>query len=192
MKLPDTAEELTALFRKLGAPDPEGWASSQIEEGIPQLQRFLWLREAWRLIVSDDDFGWIDAQIKHAEKRPNDPYAGVGIALQRCLAKGVEKETLNEIVRGMQAQLLFGLVTCSKIRISPKAKSKTCPGVYSKSTSKETRPIILAGCTSPCWKRIRPAEKCGPKAAPRETARDPWRTSLGFGRLSKSNSPFFI
>ena len=43
-------KELTEIFRKLGAEDPEDWARSQIREGIPQLARFLFLREAWRSI----------------------------------------------------------------------------------------------------------------------------------------------
>ena len=44
-------QELTELFRKLGAPHPEGWAHSQITEGILQLPRYLFLREAWRRIA---------------------------------------------------------------------------------------------------------------------------------------------
>src|SRR5262245_24806012 len=75
--------ELTELFRKLGASDPEGWASSQIEDGIPQLARFLFLRQAWKNVVREDDPSWIDNVIAHAEKRPNDPYAGAGHALRR-------------------------------------------------------------------------------------------------------------
>ncbi len=38
--------ELTELFARLGARDPEKWARSQIKEGIPQLARFLFLRQA--------------------------------------------------------------------------------------------------------------------------------------------------
>jgi hypothetical protein len=37
---------LTDLLRKLGARKPEVWAQSQAEEGIPQLLRWLFLREA--------------------------------------------------------------------------------------------------------------------------------------------------
>src|SRR5262245_12222892 len=54
-------KELADLFRKVGASDPEGWARSQIEEGIPQLARYLFLRQAWRQVVSEDDASWIDA-----------------------------------------------------------------------------------------------------------------------------------
>jgi hypothetical protein len=45
-------DELTALFKKVGARKPEGWARSQIEEGIPQLARFLFLRQAWHRLCA--------------------------------------------------------------------------------------------------------------------------------------------
>src|SRR5262249_25800627 len=48
-------QELTELFRKLGADDPAGWARSQIREGIPQLARYLFLRQAWRQVLGPDD-----------------------------------------------------------------------------------------------------------------------------------------
>src|SRR6478736_3386328 len=39
-------KKLSALFRTLGARDPGAWAQSQIEEGVPQLARFLFLRQS--------------------------------------------------------------------------------------------------------------------------------------------------
>src|SRR5579872_1632644 len=51
--------ELSALFRKLGARNPESWARSQLEENIPQLARFLFLRQAWKLVIDENDHGWI-------------------------------------------------------------------------------------------------------------------------------------
>jgi len=104
-----TLEELTALFRTLGANDPEGWARSQVEEGIPQLARFLFLRQAWRRIVNEDDSSWIDARITRSEKRPDEPYAGVGHALKKLRARGATDEEVVDLVRGMQAELLFSL-----------------------------------------------------------------------------------
>jgi hypothetical protein len=90
---PMDQEELTAVFRKLGARNPEGWARSQILEGINQLARFLFLRQAWRLIVSEDDARWIESAIKQAEAKPQEPYAGVGLALKPCdrLVLGIMK-----------------------------------------------------------------------------------------------------
>lgn len=37
-------KELTALFRRLGASNPDEWAHSEITEGIPQLARCVFLR----------------------------------------------------------------------------------------------------------------------------------------------------
>jgi hypothetical protein len=38
--------QLTDLFRRLGARDPQDWAGSEVAEGLPQLERFLFLRQA--------------------------------------------------------------------------------------------------------------------------------------------------
>lgn len=99
--------DLTALFQRLGAPDPEGWARSQLEEGVPQLARFLFLRQAWQLVVDEADPRWIDAAIAAAAARPDEPYAGVGHALVRLRARGATDQELTDLVRGMQAELLF-------------------------------------------------------------------------------------
>ena len=102
-------EKLAELFRKLGAADPEGWARSQIEEGIPQLARYLFLRQAWRQVVSEDDSTWIDTSIERAQKHPDEPYAGIGHALSKLRVRGATNEEITDVVRGMQAELLFSL-----------------------------------------------------------------------------------
>ena len=109
MNIPDDIDELAALFERLGARDPMSWARSQLSEGIPQLQRFLFLRQAWRNVVCEDDTDWMQVAIQREQKAPNEPYAGVGSALRRCLERGASAEDLNDIVRGMQAEVLFGL-----------------------------------------------------------------------------------
>lgn len=42
------AEALAAQFRALDAEEPEAWALSEVEENIPQLARFIFLRRLWR------------------------------------------------------------------------------------------------------------------------------------------------
>jgi hypothetical protein len=106
MKIPSDLNELTALFEKLGAKRPELWARSQVEEGINQLQRFLFLRQAWSLILREDNTDWVQGEIARAQRRPDGPYAGVGHALRRCVEKGVSIQDLTDIVRGKQAELL--------------------------------------------------------------------------------------
>lgn len=107
MSKTDEQMKLTALFKRLGAPEPEEWASSQLNEGIPQLHRFLFLRQAWRHVVNEDDASWIDAWVEDANRRPDDPYAGVGHALKRLRETGAADADILDIVRGVQAEFLF-------------------------------------------------------------------------------------
>ncbi len=107
MPAPSSFRELSALFRQLGAPDPEAWARSQVDEGIAQLHRFLFLRQAWRLVLGEDATAWIDRSIAHTKKDPEGVFAGLGAALERAVAAGASREDLTQIARGMQAELLF-------------------------------------------------------------------------------------
>lgn len=93
----------------MGALDPELWARSQLEEGIPQYARFVFLREAWKNVIEEDDTSWIDPLIEDAAQRPRDPGAGAGPALKRMLAAGASREDIAELVRVMQWQVLAGL-----------------------------------------------------------------------------------
>jgi hypothetical protein len=102
-----TRKELTELFRKLGAREPEGWAASQAEEGINQIGRFLFLRQAWREVLDENDLAWIQDQIRISEQNPGDPCSGIGPALKRVLVKGADPQDITDIVRTTQYQLLF-------------------------------------------------------------------------------------
>lgn len=101
--------ELTEIFKKLGAPNPESWVESQITESIPQLARFLFLKGAWQNIVKEGDTDWIDAEITGSLENPDSPYAGIGLSLKKIIDCGIPKSIINELVRGLQAQLLFNL-----------------------------------------------------------------------------------
>lgn len=107
---PADLANLTARFIAAGARDPEGWARSQLAEGIPQLARYLALKDAWAEVIGDGDHKWIDSAVRQSAANPEEPYAGVGHALKRLLAAGASREDLAEVVRGMQAQLLFHLL----------------------------------------------------------------------------------
>lgn len=100
-------EDLTDLFKRLGARDPEGWAASQINEDIPQLTRFLFLRQAWRQIVSEEDKNWPRENATTPDASSNRPYDGMSHALASLLEKGATQEELIDLVRGAQASLLF-------------------------------------------------------------------------------------
>ncbi|MDM4771903.1 hypothetical protein [Solimonas sp. SE-A11] len=99
--------ELTERLRRLGCPDPEGWARSQMEEGIPQLARYVFLRQAWKRILGENDHGWIENVLQNLQRSPDAPYAGQGHALKRLRELGARDEDLTDLVRGAQAELLF-------------------------------------------------------------------------------------
>lgn len=98
---------LTERFRQAGASDPELWAQSQLEEGIPQLARFSFLKSLWTAVVAEDDDSWIDQEIAAAKMRPGRPCTAVGPALEEMLAKGVSREGITDFVRGMQYATLY-------------------------------------------------------------------------------------
>jgi hypothetical protein len=99
-------EELTQLFRKLGAREPEDWARSQLSDGIPQLSRYLFLRQAWQKVVRPDEHNWMQEM---RPKDPNAPGGELGPAVDRILAAGARPDDLTTVVRVMQWRLLSRL-----------------------------------------------------------------------------------
>ena len=151
MEIPIDIAELTSLFAKLGARDAEAWARSQIEEGIPQLQRFLFLRQAWRSVLEEDNVSWIERHVEEFERYPDGPYAGVGAALKRCLAKGVSSQDLTDIVRGIQARMLFrSCYTLDDPNFSEPELSDLAWGLFQVDEDDNPIPPRIGGFTSPC------------------------------------------
>ena len=105
----DDQERLAKLFARLGARDPEDWARSQLDEGVNQLDRFLFLRAAWRAVNREGDTAWIDTTMRAADKHPSAPGAGAGAALRRLLAAGADPRDIAEVARVQQWQTLQGL-----------------------------------------------------------------------------------
>jgi len=99
-------KKLIATFEKLGARDPVEWANSQMREGIPQLARFLFLRQAWKKVLSPAETSWIDSDLTRDEGGPG---GGIVRALRRAQAASVPREDLAEIVRVKQWELLLQL-----------------------------------------------------------------------------------
>ena len=109
MALDPEMERLAEAFRALGAYDPEGWARSEVREGINQYARFVFLRAAWTYVIPEGCTSWIDALIQESDRRPRGPGAGAGPALKRMLAAGASGEDIAEVVRVMQWDVLAGL-----------------------------------------------------------------------------------
>ena len=155
-----TEQELADLFDKLGAQDPAGWAHSQVSEGIPQLARFLFLREAWKLVVKETDLSWIS---EVGQTKGDGPGDAIGPAINRLMSANVSREDLSIVVRVMQWRLLSGL--CCLV---------DDPGVLEREVDdiawrlfqvdEDGRPIVALGCliesvleTDPTGREMRPA-----------------------------------
>jgi hypothetical protein len=104
---PKGLQELAEIFRRYGADDPEAWARSQLEEGIPQLASFSFARAMWACVVDEEDDRWIDQQIEWAKDRPNDPCAQIGPALSEMLSRGVSRRAIVDLVRVIQYGALY-------------------------------------------------------------------------------------
>ena len=104
---PEDLRRLADVFRQHGANDPEAWARSQLEEGIPQLAIFCFSKALWEGVVDETDDGWIDREIEWAKARPRDPCAQIGPALEEMLAKGVSRQAITDLVRVMQYEQLY-------------------------------------------------------------------------------------
>jgi hypothetical protein len=100
---------LTRLFEVAGAPDPQSWAESEVDEDIPQLARFLFLRQAWRQVVAEGDVSWIDREIQFSKCSADAPGAGLGHSLSRLLSIGANRDDLTCLARTVQWQLLHAL-----------------------------------------------------------------------------------
>jgi hypothetical protein len=85
-------EALTATFAALGAPDPGEWARSEVDEDIPQLARFCFLRSLWPKLIDTwtQDVAWVD----RLSDSDTEPFADVRVGLSRMREEVSIRKTL--------------------------------------------------------------------------------------------------
>src|SRR5688572_16587628 len=92
-------ENLIEAFRGLGAADPEALASSQLDDGVPELHRFAFLKRLWDQVVNWRTTKWIEQTIEQAKSLgEDDPQSAAAPALQRMLAAGVDPVDIIKVV----------------------------------------------------------------------------------------------
>jgi hypothetical protein len=99
---PEKVAKLRSLaerFKKLGCENPESWARSEVEEDIPQLARFVFLRQLWGLVITPSRMRELNNF-----SGPNDD--GRGGALRRIKDCGVDNKDLLTIVREAQVSVI--------------------------------------------------------------------------------------
>ncbi len=114
---PDTraqADQLLAVLKRYGAADPLGWVRSEIGENIPQLARFLILRQI-RAVMDRQPFGDLDVarQSAAAISRTLDlaAIAQQGqSAFQRLVDSGAAVEDILRVARAVNVQAVLDLI----------------------------------------------------------------------------------
>jgi hypothetical protein len=129
-------EALAERFRAAGAGDPEAWAASEVEENIPQLARFLFLRRLWRSAAQwklppdawfaepepasgegpaveedDDEPSLVPSDDAAAEEDGEPAFLAAQQAVGRILATGVDPEDLREVARAIFLHTAFDAVS---------------------------------------------------------------------------------
>ena len=97
--------ELASVFRKLGVRDPEAYAQSEVERGMPVLALMYFLRRAFDELVQDNDTSWMKP-VLHSSHFPT----SCRRSLERILKAGVDRQDVTQLVRCMQHELLVDLV----------------------------------------------------------------------------------
>lgn len=98
---------LTAVFRRLGADAPEEWASSEVEEGIPQLGHFVFLKQAWQSVIDEKQPNtWFNQVARNGKRDASSIWGQLSRALQALLSAGVTREQLARVIQLLQYQTL--------------------------------------------------------------------------------------
>ena len=109
-------EELEAMFRELGAADPAAWASSEIDEGIPQLAIYLFLKLARLPIDELQDVSALRHMLNHAKGRKS--LDALKRVLDSAAAPSDVLEVVRDALRSYLTELCFLLDDTAAIRFS--------------------------------------------------------------------------
>ncbi|MFF3437782.1 hypothetical protein [Streptosporangium sp. NPDC002721] len=112
----DAATALRDRFTELGANNPEEWALSEISENIPQLARFLVLRNIWPEFINS----WTNVL--------NNIPAGA-----RLLTAGADRDDLTTLARAIAYETAFGLLA----HLTASECNHTAPGWSLRETTPE-------------------------------------------------------
>jgi hypothetical protein len=107
------AEALADRFRELDADDPEAWALPEVEDDVPQLARFIFLRRLWLngVLWYREPAGWFapDPDPPPLAEREN-PFQAAHEAMGRILAAGADPHDLRRVARAIFVDTLFDVV----------------------------------------------------------------------------------
>jgi hypothetical protein len=105
--VPNDPDDFAALLRKLGARRPEIWVVPTEKGRRQELLRFLFLREAWSVVVEKGSSVWIENYLRYGRQLPAGSLGEAGRALKRIREAGAADQDITTLVRQLQAHVLF-------------------------------------------------------------------------------------
>lgn len=95
--------ELTETFRQLGASDPEWYATSEVEEGIPQLAMYVFLKRALELVRADS----LDRWLQGVAHRHYHEHASAKQSLSRIRRLGAQREDIRTLLEAFGREMVM-------------------------------------------------------------------------------------
>lgn len=96
-------DDLTETFRVLGADDPNSWAISEVEQGIPQLAMYVFLKRSLGLFSADSLDRWLQS-VAHHHGHEHD---SAKQSLSRIAHQGVQREDIRTLLKAFGREMLM-------------------------------------------------------------------------------------
>ncbi|GIW88739.1 MAG: hypothetical protein KatS3mg108_3063 [Isosphaeraceae bacterium] len=105
-------DQLIAVLRSLGCPDPEAWARRELRDNWPQLARYALLHHLWSESINawSDSLLWIDNLRDDPRDSPHSPAPEAARALDHMLRAGVSRHDIARLARFIAYETVFSVV----------------------------------------------------------------------------------
>lgn len=116
---------LQERFAELGADEPQGWALSQMTEGIPQMARYLILRRLWSEAINQ----WEEPSAINAIP-----------ATHRLLASGADRSDIAKVARAVAFESITSVLNVLDEGYASDLDDGSLPGWHLQETTSDGSP----------------------------------------------------
>jgi hypothetical protein len=104
-------DEIVELFRQYDAGNPIAWAQAYLRSGAGQLTRFSLLKALSSEFLKETDTSWLELNLAKPDMNTDEPLLQRVRALKEMNARGVSQEAIVDLVRVVQYETLFHVLT---------------------------------------------------------------------------------
>lgn len=99
-------EEYLETFRRIGVINPQQWAEAEVQEGLGNIPKAMFLHQAWSNIPKENDITWLETWMASARRAGE---SDVLAALERMINAGTSKNDIVLVIKEMMARLLYDI-----------------------------------------------------------------------------------